>query len=87
MIISSGAFLFLYGGFVSVGVVAVMLMVAYGAGRVNQRGTTLLAIVVCVAILLYYKYTAFILDNIPASVAPGRDGSDTPKAFCRGPLP
>ena len=72
---SGYAFLFLYGGLTSVIVVSTVLVIAYGAGRLNRRSASLLGIVCCAGVLIYYKYTGFIVDNVPAAVfSSGSDG-------------
>jgi alginate O-acetyltransferase complex protein AlgI len=78
-IIASGyAFLFLYGGLTSVAVASVVLVIAYGAGRLNSRSATLLGILACAGVLIFYKYTGFILENIPTFLLPSTPGAAAP---------
>jgi alginate O-acetyltransferase complex protein AlgI len=59
-----------FGGWLSVGSVAVLTVVTFLACRVGGRRANTVAIVVCVAMLLFYKYTAFMVATVADIFSP-----------------
>jgi alginate O-acetyltransferase complex protein AlgI len=61
-----------FGGWLSVGTVAVLSVVTFLACRSSGQSANAVAIIVCVAALLFYKYTAFmsatVADILPAEI-------------------
>ena len=85
-IVGSGyAFLFLYGGLTSVVVVSLVLIVAYGAGRLNRHSITLLGILACAGVLVFYKYTGFLFENIPTFLMPSARSATEPGSQALAP--
>jgi alginate O-acetyltransferase complex protein AlgI len=70
IVASSYAYLSLYGGMTSVAVISAVLTITYAAGRLNNKWAILTGIIACVCVLIFYKYTKFLLGNIPISWAP-----------------
>jgi alginate O-acetyltransferase complex protein AlgI len=67
---SGGAFLSYYGGLSSVVVVIATLALTYVAGRRGGRLGTTIGILGCAAVLVFYKYTGFLLDDGVAALFP-----------------
>jgi alginate O-acetyltransferase complex protein AlgI len=74
LIITGYAFLFLYGGVVSVLIVSTVLTLAYIVGRFGTKPATLAGIVGCAGVLLYYKYFGFLIRSfgIPPDLSQNR---------------
>jgi alginate O-acetyltransferase complex protein AlgI len=70
LIAAGYGFLFLYGGLTSVLVVSSVLTIAYAAGRVKGSIATIIGITACAGVLIFYKYTGFILHSVQFPIFP-----------------
>ena len=64
LIISGLWFQLFYGGARSLLVALTLALVAYTAGRTKSRPVIIVAITVCVATLVFYKYSLFLAHSI-----------------------
>jgi alginate O-acetyltransferase complex protein AlgI len=70
VLIGGFLFQFYYGGWTSVVPVAVLAIVTFVAGRSGTRQAILIAVVLCVAVLAFYKYSSFVAVGIIGTIAP-----------------
>jgi alginate O-acetyltransferase complex protein AlgI len=70
VILSGCGFLYLYGGCRSLIVALVLITVSFLAPKARARPVIDLAIIICAATLIFYKYTDFLLNNVIAGLIP-----------------
>lgn len=70
IVVASVAFQFMFGGWISIIPVFVLAIVTFVAGRSGDRRLITAAITLCVASLIFYKYTLFVTSSIIGAVAP-----------------
>jgi hypothetical protein len=89
LVVGGLVFQFHYGGWASLVPVAALAGVTFLAARVGRRQVVTAAIVVCVATLIVYKYTAFIaIDAIGALLPNLRSRSVVPcNQYFQPPFP
>jgi alginate O-acetyltransferase complex protein AlgI len=88
LIIAGGiAFQAFYGGMASLIPVLLLTVATYYAGRSGNRVLVTAAIALCVATLLFYKYTVFLAENLISLIIPGMAAEPIVRSIVPGVIP